>query len=87
MLSWWLFWAEDCGFGAEMRVFGITQTGLLSLAAGVAALWSCFAAEAVTNRQARNDLRASLQQIERLKRTAEPVSRPSPGAPAHPTAV
>jgi hypothetical protein len=71
----------------RVRIFGITPVGLASLTLGVCALWGCFAVEKVTTNRARNDMRASLRQIQRLRQDAQPVSRPSNHFPARPAAA
>jgi hypothetical protein len=59
-----------------VRIFGITRAGLGSLALGVLVLWGCFAGETMATRRGQAELRASLRQIERLRQSAQPVSRP-----------
>jgi hypothetical protein len=70
-----------------VRIFGITRAGLGSLALGVLALWGCFAGEMMATRRAQAELRASLRQIERLRQSAQPVSRPAANPFVHPSAV
>jgi hypothetical protein len=70
-----------------VRIFGITRGGLGSLTLGVLALWGCFAGETITTRRAQAELRASLRQIERLRQSAQPVSRPAANPFVRPSAV
>jgi hypothetical protein len=70
-----------------VRIFGITAPGLGALTLGVLALWGCFAGEMITTRRAQNELRASLRQIERLRQSAQPVSKPAGNPFLRPSAV
>ena len=70
-----------------VRIFGITRAGLGSLTFGVLVLWGCFAGEMVATRRGQAELRASLRQIERLRQSAQPVSKPTANPFLHPSAV
>jgi hypothetical protein len=79
--------ATDVLVSGCVRIFGITRAGLASLAIGVLVLWGCFASEMMATRRAQAELRASLRQIERLRQSVQPVSRPSVNPFVRPSAV
>jgi hypothetical protein len=59
-----------------MRIFGITQTGMMAMAIAVFALWSSIAMEKAALRRAAIDEHTSLKTIERLREEAVPASHP-----------